>query len=291
MSEASYVVCGAAGQLGQELLQRLPAAETQGLTRAQLDLARPETVAAVLSDLRPRVVFNCAAYNLVDQAEEEPEQAFAVNALGPLALARACQALGAVLVHFSTDYVFGLEGFRPAPYRESDAPGPVSVYGASKLAGEHLVRQACEQHFIIRSSGLYGRPGVAGAGGKGGNFVLTMLRLGRAGQPLRVVADQMLTPTSVADLAEGTLRLIQESAFGLYHLTNAGQCSWHEFAAAIFERAGLQVELAQCPSSERNDRARRPEYSVLATEHQGVPRLRPWREALAEYLALVAPTA
>jgi len=283
MVDPDFVVLGASGQLGRELLGRLPAGATRGLNRAEADLSRPATLSAALMPLRPRIVFNCAAFNLVDAAEDDPTTAFAVNAFGVHRLAQVCRDLQAVLVHFSTDYVFGLEGFRPSPYKESDAPGPLSVYGLSKLTGEYFVRQTCPRHFVIRTCGLYGPPG---AGGKGGNFVLTMLRLAAAGQPLRVVDDQVLTPTSTADLAEATLRLIESAPFGLYHLTNAGQCTWHEFAAAIFELAGLRAELSPCRTADRQDKARRPEYSVLTTEHAGpVPRLRPWKAALADYLA------
>lgn len=283
LGQADYVVLGAGGQLGRELILRLPTDQTRGLTRAEADLTCPSLLAGTLQALRPKVVFNTAAYNLVDAAEEEVAQAFAVNAFGVHRLAQMCRDLDAVLVHFSTDYVFGLEGFRPQPYRESDTPGPVNVYGLSKLTGEYFVRQTQPRHFVIRSSGLYGWPGT---GGKGGNFVLTMLRLAAAGKSLRVVDDQVLTPTSVADLAEATLRLIEASPFGLYHLTNAGQCSWFEFAEAIFTQTGIAADLSPCRSADRNDRARRPEYSVLTTEHTGpIPRLRPWQAALADYLS------
>ncbi len=281
-TQSKIVVLGAGGSLGQALLALLPQDCAFGLRRDEADLTKPEELRNHLEELKPAIVFNCAAYNLVDKAEDEPEAAFAVNAFGPLRLAEVCRDLGAVLVHFSTDYVFGLAGFRPEPYLESDAPGPTSVYGASKLAGEHLVRMACPKHFVIRTSGLYGRHGV---GGKGTNFVQTMLKLARAGRPLRVVEDQVLTPTFTEDLAEGTLRLIEAAPFGLYHPTNTGQCSWFEFAQAIFQISGVAADLSPCLSSDRNDEARRPEFSVLATEHAEAPRLRPWRDALTAYLA------
>ena len=140
----------------------------------------------------PDVVVNCAAYNFVDKAESEPDAAFAVNAWGVRDLARVCRDLDCVLVHFSTDYVFGLDSGRARPYAETDAPGPVSVYGLSKLAGEYLVRALCPRHFVIRTCGLYG---VWGSGGKGGNFVETMLRVAGQGKPLRVVDDQICTPS------------------------------------------------------------------------------------------------
>jgi dTDP-4-dehydrorhamnose reductase len=272
-----YAVLGAAGQLGRDLCPRL-AGEVHALPRDRLDLTQPEAVQATLQGLRPDVVVNCAAYNFVDRAESEPEAAFAVNAWGVRALARACGDLGCTLVHFSTDYVFGLDEGRAVPYRETDAPGPVSVYGLSKLAGEYLVRALCPRHLVIRTCGLYG---VWGSGGKGGNFVETMLRLAGQGKPLRVVADQVCTPSYTADVAAATADLVAAGRQGLCHLTNAGACSWHDFAAAIFELAGVPADLTPIRSAEYGAAARRPRYSVLAPT--GAP-LRPWREALAAYL-------
>lgn len=271
-------ILGAAGQLGQELAALLP--DAVGFTRLNVDLARPESL-VYLREHRPAIVFNCAAYNLVDQAEAEPEAAFAVNTLGVRKLAEVCRDLDAVLVHFSTNFVFGLDGFRPEPYRESDAPGPLSVYGVSKLAGEYFARQTCPKHFVIRTSGLYGSKGQ---GGKGTNFVKTMLRLAEEGKPIRVVDDQILTPTAAADLAEATLRLIEHCPYGLYHLTNGGQCSWFEFAQAIFEISGVKADVSPCTSAERPTPARRPEYSVLTSEHAAAPKPRPWQDALRAYL-------
>jgi dTDP-4-dehydrorhamnose reductase len=272
-----YAVLGAGGQLGRDLCPRL-AGEVHALTRDRADLTQPEALRAALQELRPDVVVNCAAYNFVDRAESEPEAAFAVNAWGVRALARACADLGCTLVHFSSDYVFGLDEGRTTPYRESDAPGPVSVYGLSKLAGEYLVRALCPRHLVIRTCGLYG---VWGSGGKGGNFVETMLRLAGLGKPLRVVADQVCTPSYTADVAAATAALVGVGQPGLYHVTNGGACSWHDFAAAIFDLAGVRADLTPISSREYGAAARRPRYSVLAPT--GTP-LRPWREALAGYL-------
>jgi dTDP-4-dehydrorhamnose reductase len=273
-----YAVLGALGQLGRDLCPRL-AGEVIALTRERADLTRPETVRATLTELRPDVVVNCAAYNFVDRAESEPEAAFAVNAWGVRALARICNDLGCLLVHFSSDYVFGLDEGRTTPYAEHDAPGPLSVYGLSKLAGEYLVRSLCPRHVVLRTCGLYG---VWGSGGKGGNFVETMLRLASQGKPLRVVADQVCTPSYTADVAAATVALLETGRPGLYHRTNAGSCSWHDFAAAIFELAGVRADLTPITSREFGAAARRPGYSVLAAP--GLPPLRPWREALAAYL-------
>jgi dTDP-4-dehydrorhamnose reductase len=254
------------------------------LTRVQADLTQPDTLRAALTQLRPDVVVNCAAYNFVDKAENEPPAAVAVNAWAVRDLALVCRDLGCTLVHFSSDYVFGLDEGRRTPYVEGDAPGPVSVYGLSKLAGEYLVRALCPRHFVIRTCGLFG---VWGSGGKGGNFVETMLRVAGQCKPLRVVADQTCTPSYTVDVAAATAALVATGRHGLYHLTNGGATTWHDFAAAIFELAGVRADLTPITSREFGAAARRPGYSVLAPAAYaaaGLPPLRPWREALAAYL-------
>jgi dTDP-4-dehydrorhamnose reductase len=267
--------------LGRELISRLPG-EAIGLTRADVDVTDAAALHARLADLRPTVVVNCTAYNLVDKAEEEPDVALAANAWAVRSLARICAGLNATLVHFSTDYVFGLDGQRSEPYVESDAPGPLSVYGMSKLMGEYAVRGGCPRHYVIRTCGLYGQ---RVAGGKGGNFVTTMLRLANEGKDIRVVDDQRLTPSSAADVAIATMALLQTDRPGLYHLTNAGDCTWFEFAEAVFALAGVSARLTRTTSAAYGSKARRPSYSVLRSRHDHAPRLPHWREALAKYLA------
>ncbi|MBX9624259.1 MAG: dTDP-4-dehydrorhamnose reductase [Gemmataceae bacterium] len=277
-------VLGAAGQLGRDLVPRL-AGEVLPLTRADLDLARPETIAPALDRVRPAVLVNCAAFNFVDKAEAEPDAAFAVNAWGVRELARACRSAGTKLVHVSTDYVFGLDAARTTPLAEDDPPGPVSVYGLSKLAGEYVARAADPANLVVRTCGLYG---VWGSGGKGGNFVETMLRVAGQGKPLRVVHDQRCTPTYTADLADAIAGLIRAGASGLVHVTSGGDCSWYEFAAEIFRQAGVAADLTPITSGEFGAAARRPGYSVLSNARlvaAGVPAPRPWPEALAAYLA------
>jgi dTDP-4-dehydrorhamnose reductase len=278
-----YAVLGAAGQLGRDLCPRLQG-EVIPLGRDRADLTQRDLVRSTLKELRPDVVINCAAYNLVDRAESEPQAAFAVNTWGVRDLAAVCADLGALLVHFSTDHVFGLDETRHTPWREEDPPGPVGVYGVSKLAGEYLVRAACPRHLIVRTCGLYG---VWGSGGKGGNFVETMLRKAAQGDPLRVVADQECTPTYTADLASATIALMRAGRTGLVHVTNAGSCSWFEFAGAIFQLSGLRPRLTAITSSEFGAAARRPAYSALSNDAYNslnLPPLRPWREALTAYL-------
>jgi dTDP-4-dehydrorhamnose reductase len=277
------IVLGAPGQLGRDLCPRLPG-EVVPLSRADVDLTDEAALRARLTDPRPTTVVNCAAYNFVDKAEAEPNAAFAVNAWAVRNLATVCRDLNATLVHFSTDYVFGLDSTRTEPFAETDAPGPVSVYGLSKLAGEYVVRSTCPKHFVIRTCGLYG---VWGSGGKGGNFVETMLRVAGQGKPLRVVDDQQCTPSSTADVAAATVDLIKTDAYGLYHVTNEGSCSWYEFAGHIFAAAGIAADLTPITSAEFGAPARRPAYSVLSNEKlklTGVRDPRSWREAVDQYL-------
>jgi dTDP-4-dehydrorhamnose reductase len=279
-----YAVIGAAGQLGRDICPRLPG-DVIPLGRPSADLKQPDQLAKTLADAKPDVVINCAAYNFVDKAETEPNDAFAVNAWGVRELARICERLGCVLVHFSSDYVFGLDAQRTTPYRTTDAPGPQSVYAMSKLCGEYGARMECTRHFVIRTCGLYG---VWGSGGKGGNFVETMLKVAAQGKPLKVVADQTCTPTYTADLADAAIALMQTNKFGLYHITSGGSMSWFEFAQAIFELSGVKADLNPTTTREFGAAAHRPPYSVLDMSElvaAGVPAPRHWREALAAYLA------
>jgi len=280
-----YVVIGAAGQLGFDLMRTfaLPG-EVVGLTRRELDVLDAAQAGEVLTRLRPTCVLNTAAYNKVDQAEDDPDAAFALNADAVGVLAAICERLRASLVHFSTDYVF--DGTRRTPYRESDTPNPLSIYGASKLRGEELARERCSKSLVFRVSGLFG---VARSSGKGGtNFVETVLRLAREGRALRVVADQVLGPSYTLDLAGKVWSVVPAGASGLCHLTNAGATSWYGFARRTLELAGLAADLEPVTSAEYGARARRPPYSVLAHDRLGAlgeDDLRPWDEALAAYLA------
>jgi dTDP-4-dehydrorhamnose reductase len=278
-------VLGAAGQLGRDLCPRLATlGDVVPLSRADIDLAKPDTIAPALAVHKPDVFVNCAAYNFVDKAEAEPVAANAVNLAGVDALARSCAGAGANLVHFSTDYVFGLDATRTTPYTEEDVPDPVSTYGATKLGGEFSAWTALPNYLIIRTCGLYG---VWGSGGKGGNFVETMLRLAGQGKPLRVVNDQRCTPSYTADVADATVQLISRSASGVFHVTNSGDCTWYEFAAEIFRQAGLKPDLTPITSAQFGAAAKRPTYSVLSTAKLasvGISPLRSWQEALAAYL-------
>jgi len=278
-----YAVLGAQGQLGRDLCQLWGESAT-GLGRADADLARPETLRAALGRIRPDVVVNCAAFNFVDRAEREPEAAFAINALAAHHAALACAEIGAVFVHFSTDYVFGRDTERQTPYRETDAPAPTCVYGVSKLAGESLA-QIYPKHFVIRTCGLYG---LAGLTSQKSNFIEMILRQIAQNKPLRVVYDQRCTPTFSTDLAQVIAPLVATGEFGLYHATNAGDCSWLEFAEAILNIRGDPRPIQPVRTEEFGSPARRPSYSVLACDKVrslGLSPLRSWKHALADYLS------
>lgn len=283
----TVVVVGSAGQLGTDLIrcwQGRPGDRVWGLARSDLDVTDLAQARAVLARLEPAVVVNATAYNLVDAAEAEPQAALAVNALGPRNLALVCRELDATLVHVSTDYVFS--GKMRRPYVEDDPVEPLSVYGVSKAAGEMLIRATWQRHFIVRTSGLYG---LAGSRGKGGNFVDTMLRLARSGQPIRVVDDQVLTPTHTAELALQIAHLVATDAYGTYHATCQGECSWYEFAAEIFRQASIQARLEPQSTAEAGRAARRPPYSVLHNrnlQRLGLDLMPHWRDALGGYLRM-----
>ena len=280
-----YVIVGATGQLGSDLVRTFDRpGELIPLGSRDLDILDAAAVRSALADLRPTRVLNAAAYNLVDRAEDERQRAFALNAEAVGSLAAGCQTLGAAFVHFSTDYVF--DGRKGTPYLESDAPGPLSAYGESKLAGERLALERCERTVIFRVSGLFG---IARSSGKGGtNFVETMLRLAREGKPLRVVADQVLGPSYTLDLARKVWAVLPRVAHPIYHLTSAGQTSWYDFARRALGLAGVTAAVTPVTAAEYGARARRPAYSVLAHAHLaalGEDDLRSWDDALAAYIA------
>ena len=279
------MVIGATGQLGSDLVRTFDQpGELVALSTRDVDILDAARTRSILEALQPTCVINTAAYNLVDRAEDDGRSAFALNAEAVGTLAAVCQAAGARLVHFSTDYVF--DGVKRTPYLETDSPQPVSVYGESKLAGERLALERCEWSVIFRVCGLFG---LAGSLGKGkGNFVETMLRLAREGRPLRVVSDQVLCPSYTLDLARKVWKVLPKVAHPIYHLTNAGQVSWYEFARRALELAGLTADLTPVTAAEYGARARRPAYSVLAHAHLaalGEDDLRPWDAALPAYVA------
>jgi dTDP-4-dehydrorhamnose reductase len=276
-------VIGSTGQLGQDLISGF-GEDATGFAHQDVDVTDEASVASAIGSLRPDWVLNTAAFHRVDDCELDPTTTFAVNAIGALNVARAASDAGSGVVFYSTDYVFGgEERERNHPYEEGDEPDPLSVYGTSKAAGEQLVMQANERHIVVRSAGLYG----TATSRKGWTFPELMLNKARSEGFVRVVTDQVLSPTFTADLALKTKELIEHDATGLFHLTNAGECSWFEFAREAFDLAGADVEMEPIDSGQFQQRARRPPYSALTTtrlEAVGLKPMRPWKEALRDYL-------
>ncbi len=276
---------GANGQLGTDLIRTKPEyVDLDPLTRKEMDVRDKDKVEEVLYEVKPDLVINTSAYVKVDLAEEEVEEAFRVNAVGVKNIADACLKIGVPLLHISTDYVFdGGKLPKREPYYEEDTPNPINIYGVSKLAGEHIVRNYLEEHYIVRSSSLYG---VAGASGKGGNFPYTILRKAKAGENLKVVNDIYMVPTHTYDLAEGVWRLVlEEHSYGTYHITHTGYCSWYEFAKKILELAGIDAQIEPVKHTEFPTKARRPLWSVLGTK-KGIE-LRSWEEGLERFVRMV----
>jgi dTDP-4-dehydrorhamnose reductase len=280
------LLTGANGQLGSDLRLALAQHTLIATTRNELDVTHLAQAREAIAAHKPDGVLNTTAFNKVDAAEADAGEALRVNAFAAQQLALICRDHDIPLMHISTDFVF--DGAKRAPYVESDLPNPLSAYGTSKLAGELLVRAAWPKHYIVRTCGLYG---VAGSSGKGGNFVNTMLRLARENKPIKVVGDQICTPTSTQDLAAQLAVLIETNAYGTYHVNNHGACSWHEFAAEIFRLAGLKPDLSAINSQQFGAPAARPPYSVLqnaALQKLGIDQMRDWHEALAEYILAVS---
>ena len=274
------LVTGAGGQLGQELMRlgsRRPDVRLVGLDRRRLNVTDPVACLRAAAEVRPDAVIHAAAYTAVDRAESEPETARLINVDGAHDMAEAAESVGARFCYVSTDYVFNGLGNRP--YRESDPTGPCSVYGRTKLAGEAAVLAACTRTFVVRTSWVYGAYGC--------NFVKTMLKLAETGKPLRVVDDQVGSPTWTYDLAELLLQLVQTDQYGVYHAAGGGHCSWYHFARTIFEICERVVEVSPSTTAEYPRPAPRPAYSVLDSEalrQAGFTPLRHWREALEAYL-------
>ena len=282
MKSERIAVIGSSGQLGSDLIEvfrREPSFEVIPLSRAECDCTKPDQVRQVLQQYRPDTVINCAAYVRVDDCEDHPLEAFELNAIGALHIARACAERHARCVYISTDYVF--EGTKPTAYFEDDAASPVNVYGASKLAGEQLVRQAAARSLIVRMASLFGK---RGARGKGGNFVETIIAKSKAGEPLTVVNDVYMSPTYARDAASGLVDLVKAEMDGVIHLTNEGACTWYEFATQILRRAGINASIRPVSSEEYTTRARRPRNSALESNRSPV-KLRTWQEGLTAYLA------
>ena len=279
------VVLGSAGQLGVELVRELRTRDyaVMGWDRDEVDITEAAAVENAIAGFDAEVVFNAAAYNQVDVAEEEPQAAFEVNALAVRNIALACRQIDARLVHFSTDYVF--DGLAHHPYAEDDPTHPLGAYAVSKLAGELYAQAYLDRVLIVRTSGLFGPGGLATARG---NFVELMLRLAGSGQPIRVVEDHVASPTFAPLLAARTIDLADRGASGVFHIGGGAPISWFQFARTIFEVAGTKPMLLATSEREYRTRAKRPKYSALSNakmERVGIAPMPPVRQALEGYFA------
>lgn len=271
-------VTGAKGQLGIDVINAFSNTnEIEGHDVDTLDISNIDSTVKMIKASKPDLIINCAAYTNVDGCEENIDLAYKVNAIGARNLAAAALESNSRLLHISTDFVFDGRGNKP--YIEFDNPNPLSIYGKSKLAGEELIREICPRHYILRTAWLYGK--------NGNNFVKTMLRLASERKTLTVVNDQFGSPTFTDDLVKAMGTVMNTEAYGTYHATNNGQCSWNDFAKAIFKHAGVDgIEVLPMTSEELNRPAERPKYSVLKNymlELQFNHVMRDWEESLIGY--------
>ena len=283
------LITGGAGQLASDLVRAFGGWQVHAIPHDRLDVADERAVGDALRSLRPDVLINTAAFHRVDDCEVDVHKAFAVNTDAVNYLARACHTSRTVLVHISTDYVF--RGDSQVPYLEGDPPGPVNIYGLSKLAGERVIRGQRGEHLIVRTSGLFGAAGVSGNGGNFANFVLARAR---SGERTVVVDDQRLAPTYTLHAAQKIAWLVQAGARGICHLTNSESCTWFEFAREIIAASGLRADIRPTTTAQFGARARRPAYSVLAhgaLEAAAADDMPPWREGLRQYLAQIGVVA
>jgi len=276
-SSVKVLVTGAQGQLGRDLVACSQGMDhVKGYSRQELDITQLHQVREQVQAYQPDVIIHAAAYTNVDQAESEPDRAYAVNAWGTRNVALAAQEVGAKMIYISSDYVFSGQGSEP--YVEFDRPAPKSIYGKSKLAGEELTRCLCHKHFIVRTSWVFGKYGH--------NFVKTMVKLGQKQTEISVVSDQIGSPTYTVDLAIFLMQVAKSECYGTYHVSNQGSCSWYEFAETIFAEYQLNVKVIPITTKDFPRPAPRPAYSVM--DHMAIrlhdfQLLRHWRDALHAY--------
>ncbi len=275
-------IIGANGRLGQALLRAFHGHQLVAWTRQDFDILDHDRTAHAIRSTSPHVVINTAAFHHTDACEDDPERSFSVNAIAVRNIARTCHACGSIIVQVSTDYVF--DGRKGEPYEETDSPNPINVYGASKLAGEYLVRSACERHYVVRTASLFGHA----EGTTKRSFVELVLDKARRNEPLAVVDDVVMSPTYTEDAAFAIRRLIEgEAPYGVYHVTNTGSCSWYAFAKAVLRFAKLRANLTPTKIQILAPRAARPAFSALSSRAAvavGIGALRPWEDALREYM-------
>jgi len=277
------VVIGANGQLGTDLLEVLSKEhDVVGLNHTDIEITDIDSVKNALSTIKPAIVLNTAAYHIVPEAEKFPAKAFQINGIGTMNLAKVCQDLDTRLVHYGTDYVF--DGKKQKPYTEDDCPNPLSVYANTKLSGEYFALNYCDRSYVIRVSGIYGKIPCRA---KGGNFITTMIKLANEKPEVRVVNDEILTPTPTYHIAKNTAALIGKDAFGLYHMSCEGEVSWYEFAKVIWETLQLKTPLYPASVKDFPLVVKRPFYSVLENKNLnklGINEMPEWKEALIQFL-------
>lgn len=276
------ILIGARGQLGADLVKTVPPSiELFPLDIEDVDIESPEQIEEVLTPLQAEMVINTAAYVRTEDCEEYPEKAFSLNAIAVKNLARNCAKNNRGLVQISTDFVF--DGLSGSPYGEEDHPKPLSTYGISKYAGELYAQTCLSKHYVIRMASLYG---LAGASGKGGNFVYTILKKARAGEALKIIDDIVMSPTYTLDGAREIWKILREKReYGIYHVTNGGQASWFDFAKKILQVGGFDNEIFPVKHSDFPSKMRRPLFAPLITQ-KGTP-LRPWEEAIEEFVRAI----
>ena len=273
------LVTGVKGQLGYDVVKVLESRGHQpvGVDREEIDLMNNNMIQNFITNLKPEAIIHCAAYTAVDQAEEEVEICYQINAEAVKVIAECAKTLDIPMIYISTDYVF--DGTKASEYVETDIPNPINVYGASKLKGEQYVHQLLEKFYIVRISWVFGI--------NGNNFIKTMQRLGNEQDQLNIIHDQVGSPTYTAHLAPLLVDMIETDQYGIYHATNEGYCSWYEFAAEIFKQSQLDVTLHPITTDQYKTKAKRPLNSKMSKQKlsdYGFHRLPTWQEALKNYL-------
>jgi dTDP-4-dehydrorhamnose reductase len=276
-------IIGSNGQLGSDLVKVFSQKhEVIALNHSDIEVTNIDSVKSTLNAIKPSVVINTSAYHNVPLCEQNQDMAFSVNGKGALNLAKICTDINARFVHYSTDYVF--DGAKKQPYIETDYCNPLNVYAVTKLAGENFALNYASQPYVIRVSGIYGSVPCRA---KGGNFITTMLKLAKEKPEVKVVDDEILTPTPTMDIAENTLQLVSKDAYGLFHMTCEGQCSWYEFAKTIWEVLQLKTPLYPTTVKEFAAPVKRPFYSVLENSHLKAINcnfFKDWKTSLIQFL-------
>jgi len=277
------LLLGANGQLGSDIQKVFKNIELIPLTRKDFDIEK-DSIDKLNQFKKVDYIINSTSYHKTDECEDFPDKSFKVNSSFVYELAKYCELNDIILFHISTDYVF--DGYKNSPYKEEDIPNPLNIYGLSKFVGEKSIQNYCEKYFIFRVSSLFGE---AGASGKGGNFVETMINLAKKEIPLKIIANQYMAPTHTLDIAKAIYHFILNDIkdYGIYHCCNSGSCSWYEFTKKIFELANIDYLIEKTTYEEYKTKAKRPKYSVLDNSKLSkYYKMKNWEEALGEYLKI-----